>query len=71
MNHLRAGDIDALIAENTFQMGADAVQSLQDQMLRRSSPTRILEKPVLVTRENADSEPVQHLLDMNWTRQLP
>ena len=71
MNHLRAGNIDALIAENTFQMGADAVQSLQDQMLGRSSPTHILEKPVLVTLENADSEPVQHLLDMNWTRQLP
>ncbi|HEY1744191.1 MAG TPA: substrate-binding domain-containing protein [Granulicella sp.] len=69
MNHLRAGDIDSLIAENTFQMGADAVQSLQAQMLGRSSPNRILEKPVLVTRENADSEPVQHVLDMNWTRQ--
>jgi ribose transport system substrate-binding protein len=69
MNHLRAGEIDALIAENTFQMGADAVQSLQDQMQGKSSPTRILEKPVLITRENADAEPIQRLLDMNWSRQ--
>lgn len=64
--HLRFGGIDSLIAENTNQMGVDAIASLHKQMLGQPQPDRVLVEPVLVTRKNVDTAAVQQKLDMNW-----
>lgn len=68
VHHLRSGGIDALIVQNTFQMGADAIRSIRNQQLGRPQEIRTLVQPLLVTRENVDSGPVQLALSMDWTR---
>lgn len=66
VRQMRAGAIDALIAENTSEMGYDALQLLDAQQAgdRRYEMKRIA--PILITRENVDSPEIQQVLDMNW-----
>jgi ribose transport system substrate-binding protein len=70
MFRLRFGGIDALVAQNTRAMGEAAVNNIAQQLARHSQPTHdIVIEPLLVTRENADTEAVQQVLDMNWNGQ--
>jgi ribose transport system substrate-binding protein len=66
MHHLRSGGIDAVIAENTYEMGYDAVQIIHRLRMGERTDAKVVVEPVLVTRENIDSAEVQHVLDMNW-----
>lgn len=66
MHYLRSGDIDAVIAENTYEMGYEAVQIIHNQIENRHTESKIVIQPVLITRENIDSTSVQQVLDMNW-----
>ena len=63
---LRQGAIDALVFPNMHAMGERSVENIV--ALRRHSPIQsvALLAPMLVTRENVDSEPVQTLLKMDW-----
>lgn len=66
MYYLRRGEIDSIVAQNTYAMGYEAVQSIIDQNARgRESGVKLVE-PFLVTRENIDTPEIQHLLTMNW-----
>ena len=65
VRQLRAGAIDALVAENTSVMGYDAVQLLAAQ---HGSKTKLV-APVLITREDVDSPEIQQVLDMDWRGQ--
>ena len=67
--HLRHGRIDALIAENTFVMGVDAVQIIHKLLRGERSASRTVVQPVLIIRENVDSDIIQQVLDMNWRQQ--
>jgi ribose transport system substrate-binding protein len=63
---LRRGAIDALVFPNMRAMGEKSVENIV--ALRQHSPIQsvALRAPMLVTRENVDSEPVQTLLKMDW-----
>lgn len=63
---LRRGAIDALVFPNMRAMGERSVENIA--ALRRHDPIQsvALLAPMLVTRENVDSEPVQTLLKMDW-----
>lgn len=69
VRQLRAGVIDALVAQNTSVMGYDAVQLIAQARSGKSTGTSRLVAPVLITRENVDNPEVQQVLDMNWSVQ--
>ncbi len=68
---VRRGLIQAVIAQNTFAMGYQAMRMLE--AARRGAPmtqlTRV--RPVLVTRETIDRPEVQQVLSMDWRPQQP
>lgn len=65
--HLRTGEIDALVGQNTMAMGSEAIELIHRQRMGVRGETNLVVKPFLVTRENVDSQAVQDLLDMNWS----
>lgn len=69
MLHLRLGDIDSVIAENTQEMGYEAVQIIHQQLLSERTDSKIVVEPILVTKQNIDSAKVQEVLDMDWRGQ--
>ncbi len=66
MYYLRRGEIDSIVVQNTYEMGYDAIKSIQSQHEGRTFPEVTRVKPVLVTRENIDSDAIQRLLTMDW-----
>jgi ribose transport system substrate-binding protein len=66
---LRAGDIDAIIAQDSTTMGKDAIEMIEQHLKGvRNRPTVVVQ-PVMITQENVDSPEVQKVLDMNWRSQ--
>ena len=63
---LRRGSIDALVFPNMRAMGQKAVENVL--ALRQHLPLNPVTvfSPMLVTRENVDTEPIQTLLRMDW-----
>jgi len=63
---LRRGALDALIFPNMRAMGEKSVENIVS--LRKHIPVQpvILFPPMLITRENVDSEAIQTLLKMDW-----
>jgi ribose transport system substrate-binding protein len=66
MRHLRLGDIDSVIAENSGEMGYRAVQIIHKRLQGEQTDPEIVVEPILVTRENIDTSAVQEVLDMDW-----
>jgi ribose transport system substrate-binding protein len=63
VNRVRAGEINAILAEDTYRMGYLAVQQIHALLAHNKvSPVTVL-PPVLVTRENASSAPIARLVD--------
>lgn len=58
--------LDAVIVQNTREMGNLAVQLIHSRLGGRSTPALITLKPILVTRANAHSEEVLHMTTMDW-----
>lgn len=67
MLHLRLGDIDSVIAENTQKMGYEAMQIIHQRLLGERTDSKIVVEPILVTKQNIDSTDVQNVLDMDWS----
>ena len=63
---LRRGTVDALVFPNMRAMGQTAVENVVALRQHRPVNPATLFSPVLVTRENVDSEPIQTLLRMDW-----
>jgi ribose transport system substrate-binding protein len=63
---VRNGSIDSLIAQDTRAMGDMAVEMLVAGTKGQAVPPYTYYRPILVTKDNIDTEPVQRLLDMNW-----
>ena len=66
MAGIRHGDIDSVIAENTYEMGFRAIQAIAAQKRGEPVPDKIELKPVLVTKVNTDKDEVQRMLSVNW-----
>jgi len=66
MAGIRHGDIDAIVVENTYEMGFRAVQSIAAQLRGQRTADRTELKPVLVTKANIDSPEIQKMLSVNW-----
>jgi len=69
VRQVRAGTIDAIIAENTYLMGYDAVQLIAARRAGKPAEAQRVIAPILVTRDNVDQAAVQQALDMNWRLQ--
>jgi ribose transport system substrate-binding protein len=68
---LRRGAVDALVFPNMRAMGEKSVENIV--AMRKHIPVQpvALFTPVLVTRENVDSEAIQTLLKMDWRESAP
>jgi ribose transport system substrate-binding protein len=66
IQYVTQGEIDSIIAEDTFRMGYDAVEEIDNELQGKPVPKRSMLAPVLVTRENAGSPQVQQLTTMDW-----
>ena len=66
MNSLRHGDLMAVVAQNTFEMGRRAMQMIALSQRGQVMPSSTCVLPVLITRENIDSPEAQQVLSMDW-----
>jgi ribose transport system substrate-binding protein len=58
--------LDSVIVQNTREMGYRAVQIIHASLSGKPVPARIMLEPLLVTRDNVDSERVRHMTTMDW-----
>ncbi|WP_446743250.1 substrate-binding domain-containing protein [Silvibacterium acidisoli] len=65
---IRSGEIDSVIAEDTYDMGKRAVEWIaQNRSGGAASPDKpVYLKPLLVTKENMDSPEARQMLTMDW-----
>jgi ribose transport system substrate-binding protein len=61
------GKIDAVLAEDSYQMGYRAIESIA--CFRQGKPVapRVLLKPLLITRENVNSPETKKALNFGWS----
>ena len=67
MSLVRERQIDALIAENTYQMGYQAMDLLAHQQTTGQPGKQIKLAPILLTADNADSPAAQTVISMDWS----
>lgn len=68
MSLVRDGQINGLIAENTYQMGYQAMELIARSRESGGTGEQIKLAPTLLTADNADSPDVQRLISMDWSR---
>ena len=66
MYRVRHGGIDAMVAQDTFHMGKQAMEMILAAQRGTPMVPKTLVPPVLVTRETIDSPEVQRVLSMDW-----
>jgi ribose transport system substrate-binding protein len=64
--YLSTGNIDSIIAQDTYQMGYRAIQALINEAGGKTSGSLILVKPRLITRENMYAPEFTHMLSWDW-----
>jgi ribose transport system substrate-binding protein len=64
--HVRAGQMDSVVIENTFEMGYRAVMLIAQEAKGQPVALETKLEPTLVTRENVDSPEVQRQLSQKW-----
>lgn len=55
ISYVRNGEIAAVLAENTYQMGHEAVGLISASWGGKSMPAQIVVQPLLITRDNVHS----------------
>ena len=63
---IRTGGIDSVIMQNTNDMGRAAMQLLEQELNGGTQQGYVVLQPVLVTRENIDTDAVKAMLDLSW-----
>jgi ribose transport system substrate-binding protein len=63
---LRTGGIDSIIMQRTYDMGHAAMSLMLSQLKGEAVPGTTVLSPILMTRENLDSEEIYHQLSANW-----
>ncbi|HVT98347.1 MAG TPA: substrate-binding domain-containing protein [Acidobacteriaceae bacterium] len=61
---LMTGEMDSVIAEDTYQMGYRAIEVLADERAGRPVPSLILCAPHLVTKENLETPKIRRVLGL-------
>jgi ribose transport system substrate-binding protein len=59
-------NLDSLIVQNTHAMGSRAVSLIAEKLRGKVMPEPAVFQPLLVTRENVDSDEVRSMVTMNW-----
>jgi ribose transport system substrate-binding protein len=65
---IRTGEIDSVVIQNTNEMGRAAMTLMAQEVKGESAPHFVIVQPLLVTRENIDSDSVKKTLDLDWFR---
>ena len=65
-DEVRAGLVDSLIAEDSYEMGYRAMDLLAANLGSKVPATDFKFQPVLLTRENIDRPEMQHLIKLEW-----
>ena len=60
ISSVRNGDIAAVLAENTYRMGYEAVGLISASWAGKPMPAQVVVPPMLITRDNADSAEANH-----------
>ncbi len=68
---VRRGAIQAMVVQNTFAMGQQAMTMIEAARHGGSMPAMTRVAPLLVTRNNIDEPAVQQVLSMDWRPQKP
>lgn len=66
IGRVQAGEIDSVLAEDTYAMGFQAIQQIAARHSGRRVPDVTVLQPVLITRENASSNRVRQLTAGIW-----
>lgn len=69
VRRVRTGEIDSLVAQDTFTMGSEAVEEIARERRGEAVPPERTVAPVLITRQNVDQPQIQKVLDMDWSAQ--
>lgn len=69
MMQVRHGTVDALIVQDMRSMGEQAVRNVVAARAGQSVAARSLFEPVLLTRDNIDSEAMQQRVKLDWRPQ--
>jgi ribose transport system substrate-binding protein len=62
---LVTGGLDAVIAENTFEMGRQAIEFLAEERNGKAAPAITRLKPLLVTKSNINSPEIRKILGLS------
>jgi ribose transport system substrate-binding protein len=63
---IHKGGIDSVVMQNTYQMGREAMKLMDRELHGGAGKTYVIVEPVLVTRENIDSDAVRQMVDLGW-----
>jgi ribose transport system substrate-binding protein len=63
---IRNGEIDSVVAQNTYVMGQLAMDLMDRELHGNGSATVMKVPPVLMTRENVDSAEIRQILNLAW-----
>lgn len=63
---IRTGQIDSVVVQNTNQMGRAAMELMNSELSGGEKKGYVVVEPLLVTRENIDSDEVKEILDLAW-----
>jgi ribose transport system substrate-binding protein len=63
---IRNGEIDSVVAQNTYAMGQIAMDLMDRELHGKSSATVVEVPPVLMTHENVDSAQIRQILNLAW-----
>jgi ribose transport system substrate-binding protein len=63
---VREGQVDSIIAENSYVMGQRAEEAIAALRRGKAVPGTTLVPSLLITRENLDRPEVQQILSVNW-----
>lgn len=63
---LHSGGMDAVVFQNTYQMGRTAMKLMDEELHGGSAQKYAVVRPMLVTGENLNSPEAQQMLDLSW-----
>lgn len=66
MEGIRQGEVDSIIAENSFAIGQDAEEAIAAIRHGRGVQSTILVPSLLITRDNIDRPEIQQILSVDW-----
>jgi len=66
MAPIRTGGIDSIVMQDTYHMGRAAMTLMQQELNGGATQSFVILEPLLVSRENMDSDTVREMVDLSW-----